>query len=690
MTTPTKDSYSSLKLLFDVSRELVSALDLRTVLQRVLSRSLEIIQASSATIIVLDQQGEPIDAAIIADGEIHEGTVERLKTTLESGLAGWVVRNREIALVSDTSQDDRWVKRSYPGESAIGPKSSLCVPLLIRESLVGVMTLTNHTPNYYNTNHLELVQAVADQAAIAIQNARLFEASQRRADVMSVLAESAVEITSSLELDEVLTLILEQTLRSLKVESVALGLVEAKSHEIQFQAVIGDKTYRKVGQTAKLEEGAVGWAAEHGEALIVNDAQNDSRFAISDGFPNHDQVRSIAAAPILTEGEVIGVLEAVNPKKSFTDDDMLLLKGIGGLAGTAIRHARLFNQVQSAHGQYRQLFEDTIDPIFMTNWHGEVLEANRQAIELSGFTKEYLLEMKIYHFHPVDWKLVGLDYANLKTGDVIAYESELQPKLGEAVPVEVHVHAINIGEEQQLQWIMHDITELKNLDRLREDLTSMIYHDLRSPLANVVSGLDLIRTMIPEDQGVESVIGIAERSINRVQRLVSSLLDTSRLQAGQNITSMTEIVLNKLVKEAVEAVRPVAEASDFTLQVELPDEEIQMMLDADMIRRVIINLLENAMKFSSPELNVWVGVEKIDTAVQIWVKDEGRGISLEDQSGIFEKFTRARGSTGKIKGLGLGLAFCKLAVEGHGGKIWVDSKLGEGSKFTFILPLPED
>ena len=590
----------------------------------------------------------------------------------------------------NTAKDDRWVKRSYPGEVEIGPKSSLCVPLIVRDSIVGVITLTSHTPNYYNESHLELVQAIADQAAIATQNARLFEASQRRADVMAVLAESAGEITSTLDLDEVLNRILEQTLRSMKAESVALGLVENETQKIQFHAVTGNTIYRQVGHSIELDDSAACWAVQHGEAVVVKDAQNDANFAVTRSFPNYGLVRSIATAPILAEGEVIGVLEAVNSLNFFTDDDMLLLKGIGGLAGTAIRHARLFNQVQAAHSQYRQLFEDTIDPIFMTNWNGEVVEANRQAIELTGFTKEYLMEMKIYHFHPVDWKLVGLDYAALKQGEVVAYESALQPKLGDAVPVEVHVHAIDIGEESLLQWMMHDITELKNLDLLREDLTSMIYHDLRSPLSNVVSGLDLLRTMVPDDPGVESVIDIAERSVNRVQRLASALLDTSRLQAGQKITSKSKVMLNDLMTEAIDAIRPAAESSNFTLHVDLPEEDTEMMLDNDMIKRVIINLVENAMKYSSTGLNVWIGAEKIDTAVQIWVKDEGRGISAEDQSNIFEKFTRAGRTAKKTKGLGLGLAFCKLAVEGHGGKIWVDSKLDVGSKFTFILPLPKD
>jgi PAS domain S-box-containing protein len=576
---------------------------------------------------------------------------------------------------------------TYPGEERFGPKSALCVPLLVRDTLIGVMTLTYHSPNYYTQAHLDLIQAVADQAAIAAQNAQLFEASERRADVMSVLAASAAEITSSLDLNEVLHRILEQTLRSLKVEAVALGLVENITQRIQFHAVSGDTSFRRIGQSVRMGEGAAGWAAQHGETRIIRDAQNDPAFSISDHISNSERIKSIAAAPILNEGEVIGVIEAINPQENFTQEDMILLKGIGGLAGTAIQHAHLFIKLQAAHAQYRQLFEDSIDSIFITNWNGEVLEANRQAIAMSGFSKNYLLEMKIYHFHPVDWKLVGIDYSELKKGKVVSYESELQPKIGAAVPVEIYVHAIRIGDESQLQWIMHDITERKNLDRLREDLTSMIYHDLRSPLSNVVSGLNLIRTMIPDDQSVDSVIDIAERSINRVQRLVSSLLDTSRLQAGQKITSMAPIKLNQLVGEAIDAVRPVAVASDFSLLLDLPEVEINMMVDADMIRRVIINLVENAMKFSSAGLRVWIGAEVQERYVHIWVRDEGRGISKEDQELIFEKFMRASSATEKTRGLGLGLAFCKLAVEGHGGKIWVESELNQGSKFTFTLPI---
>jgi signal transduction histidine kinase len=217
----------------------------------------------------------------------------------------------------------------------------------------------------------------------------------------------------------------------------------------------------------------------------------------------------------------------------------------------------------------------------------------------------------------------------------------------------------------------------------------MIYHDLRSPLANVVSGLDLIRSMVPDEYGIESIIQIGERSINRVQRLVSSLLDTSRLQAGQKIVTKAPVVLQTLVDEAVETIRPAADASNFVIVVDQPEEPVTVMVDTDMIRRVMINLLENALKFSPVGRQIEVTTTRQGQSFSFAVKDEGRGISEEDQKNVFERFMRADLTAKKTRGLGLGLAFCKLAVEGHGGEIWVESQLDIGSTFTFEIPISQ-
>ena len=687
MTLPTRDTYNTLKLLYEISRELVSDLDLKTVLQRILSLSVPVIEAQSASIIILNTQGEPVEAAIILDGEVIEGTVDRLKITLDDGLAGWVAQNRQPAIVADTSKEPRWMKRNYPNQASPSTKSSLCAPLLVRNQLVGVITFTNSKTNYYTNTPRELIQSIADQAAIAVLNAQLFQDSQQRADVMAVLAETAATVTASLDINEVLNRILNQISRTLKFDTISIGLIEKDTHEVVFQAVWGEQPARTIGDRIKFNQGVTGWVAQHGESAIVPDVKEDVRFSIKTPLENGYQLLAIAAAPILVEGEIIGVLEALNPVEPVTPDAMMLLKGIGGLAGTAIRHAQLFDEVQKAHGRFRQLFDDSIDPIFISDWNGKVLEANLEAVHLSGFSKAELLTMQVYHFTQVDWKAVGINFENLNSDEPGTYESYLQPKLGPSIPVEVHVHPVNINNQDGLQWIMRDITELKKLERMREDLTSMIYHDLRSPLSNVVSGLDLIRNMAPEDHGIESVIQISERSLNRVQRLISSLLDTSRLQAGQKITSLSQVSIQKLLKEAQETVRPAAEASNFSFELDAPDTPIEIMVDIDMIRRVLINLMENAIKYSTQGHPIHIKVEEQATALFISVKDQGRGIPPEDLEYIFERYTRSTMTAKKARGVGLGLAFCKLAIEGHGGEIWVESELGKGSTFTFKLPI---
>jgi signal transduction histidine kinase len=239
-----------------------------------------------------------------------------------------------------------------------------------------------------------------------------------------------------------------------------------------------------------------------------------------------------------------------------------------------------------------------------------------------------------------------------------------------------------------LQWILHDITERKNLDSMRNDLIAMVYHDLRSPLANVVSSLDVLAGM-PIDQvdpSIHALIHIAIRSTERIQRLTNSLLDINRLEAGQPIGNRQVVTPLSLIDDAVEAVAAIAANKDLQLSTDIGGDLPEMDIDADMIRRVLINLLENAVKFTPTSGAIQIGARCQDDAVVMWVKDSGPGISQADQERIFDKFSRLNLREGP-RGMGLGLAFCKLAVTAHGGQIWVESSPGDGSSFKFMLPV---
>ena len=202
MITPIKSEYTSthesLELLYHISREIASTLDLTIVLQRVLALSMRTIGAVSGSIIVVNDDGKPVESTIIYEDTILKHSTEKISALLESGLAGWVVNNRQPALVLNTNRDERWVKSSTQGEGNEKAKSSLSVPFIARGQLVGVITLSHPVPLFFTDEHLNLVQAIADQAAIAVMNARLYETSQQQVLVMGALAKSASSITATL------------------------------------------------------------------------------------------------------------------------------------------------------------------------------------------------------------------------------------------------------------------------------------------------------------------------------------------------------------------------------------------------------------------------------------------------------------------------------------------------------------
>src|SRR6266508_4383533 len=166
-----------LELLYHVSRELATALDLRTVLQRVLDEAIQNVGGERCSIVVLDDAGKAVDATIVYGKEVHEHTTQQMRDTMERGLAGWVIRNRKGALVLDTSKDDRWLMRPDDALDRSGVKSAICVPLLAREKLVGVLTLVHPAPNSFTSEQFDLMQAIADQVGIAVLNARLYTES---------------------------------------------------------------------------------------------------------------------------------------------------------------------------------------------------------------------------------------------------------------------------------------------------------------------------------------------------------------------------------------------------------------------------------------------------------------------------------------------------------------------------------
>lgn len=853
----TERERASLDLLYAISRELSGELDLRDLLQRVLKLTMTNVGALSGSILVLDEEGKVSEGALAYDGKVHDQTAERLADTFEQGLAGWVVENREAALVVNTLDDKRWLDR-HPEEENGNPRSAISAPLLARHRIVGVVTLVHPQPEHFTEADVDLLRAIADQAGIAVENARLFRAererkslaqtlqeiariinsaldpglvfdqvlrqlarvvdydsasifvveddslrlvssigleegdslvgeqltkdpdvlawkvlasevpilksdvqeepgwvesdsmpgaklirgwigaplvlrekavgllsldsqqvgafderdvevvagfadhaatavanaqlfadSQRQLEATRALAETARAVTATLQLEEVLQRILSETTRSLDCEGASLALIDEETGELEFRNALGGAADKIIGLKLQKGEGIAGWVAEHDEPLVVPDVKADKRFSSGADEETSFETRTIAAVPISVQRRIIGVLEAVNPRShEFSPLHLELLRSIAGLAGTAITHAQLFSETQAARLRYAGLFEDSIDPILISDLEGRVTDANHRAETFLGYSSAALLGRSVLSLHRANEQRLPENLGQLELGQTISYESEAELKDGNSVPIEIYVKRIDIERKPYLQWIIRDVSERLALDELRADLTSMIFHDLRSPLGNVLSSLEVLKTsMKDDDEALQTVLAIALRSGRRLSRLIEQLLDLEQLEAGQAVLHKAKGSLSSLVVEAVEEVHPVAEGKGHVLNFDLGSDSLPLVeMDAEMIRRVLINLLENAIKYSRSEGKISVTLDKTDRELRVGISDNGPGIPREDQTRIFEKFARVQ-RKGRPKGLGLGLAFCRMAIEAHEGRIWVENQPGQGSTFYFTLPI---
>jgi len=243
--------------------------------------------------------------------------------------------------------------------------------------------------------------------------------------------------------------------------------------------------------------------------------------------------------------------------------------------------------------------------------------------------------------------------------------------------------------------LQEDFERLKELESLRDNLTHMIIHDLRQPIT-VISGYFQLLQLHAGDSTTDStterkrdVFEQISRAVNVLMEMIESLLDVTRLEAGKMPLNLSHCDLNELVEEVVETLGPLKDKHN--VHIKSSDDPVSAFCDKDLIRRVIANLVGNAMKYTPKGGEVRITVESDKLQSRIAVSDTGAGIPKEYHDKIFDKFGQVKSRQAGTKySTGLGLTFCKLAVEAHGGEIGVESESGKGSTFWFLLPSVSD
>ena len=277
------------------------------------------------------------------------------------------------------------------------------------------------------------------------------------------------------------------------------------------------------------------------------------------------------------------------------------------------------------------------------------------------------------------------------TGTAVAIESAGITLLGGDLMGIVRARRLFFDNTDVIFWVEQDLTPQMELEQLRHDLTAMVYHDLRGPIHTIYGSLSaLVRLMQGNKQpAVLDLLQVGVRSTQQLSRLVESLLDIQRLEEGKAVLDPKSIPLHSILTSAAQLVQPLAAEADQTLIYDLPQEMPFVFCDSDMILRVVTNLLENAVKYTPMGGTIRLNASRVVSGIRISVTDSGPGIPKHLQKQIFDKFSRVKYKDAP-KGIGLGLAFCRLAVEAHRGQIWVESEPDQGASFIFTLPIEKE
>lgn len=280
-------------------------------------------------------------------------------------------------------------------------------------------------------------------------------------------------------------------------------------------------------------------------------------------------------------------------------------------------------------------------------------------------------------------------------GEVLSQNAKFEDFEVEYQFPEIGIRAMMLNARQLVQagtaeklilLAMEDITERKLAERFREEYLSLIAHDMRSPLTVMIGNSDLLRRRLTKKEmaGDAEVAGRILASGLRMESMIRDLVASARLEAGQMKLRPEPTDLSRLINSIREQLSTSEDPE--RIQVTSSDSGSPVLADAGQIERVVVNLITNAQKYSPPASSIVVRVGQKDQEATVSVTDRGVGISPDELSHLFERYYRAR-TAGKREGLGLGLYIARLIVEAHGGHIWAESKLGEGSTFSFTLPL---
>jgi len=538
---------------------------------------------------------------------------------------------------------------------------------------------------------------------------RLYENLRREQQWTELLYDTSVELGASLNLDDVLRSTLLRVSGAVGATRGSLLLLEEDSGRL---LLVGTVEQGKIGfrqrcpSHLRLGVGLAGWVAENREGTLVPDVTKDARWQWFEDAPLRDDVRAAICVPLVSESVLVGVVTLTHPQVGhFSPEHLRQLTTIAGPVAAAISNAQLYEAV-SKEKEKADLERSRLTAIITHLPLGLAMVDRDLRVVVTNPAFGITLGLKgtlpegcplLTALTPTvtdraeDPRALLRFVASCQLGFDRAVETQLTLKEPRQ---HLKLLAAPVREVQGnlAGWavIVHDVTTEKEIDRLKSEFVANVSHELRTPLASIKAYSEVL---LDNREGADAnlrreFLHVIAEEADRLQSMVESILDLSRLEAGQASVVISQVDLAEMVEEVVWLLRAQAQPRGIDIEAVIDPSMSPVQADAHMMRTLLKNLLSNAVKYNRDGGSVSVALRLGDESVCIEVRDTGIGIPPEAIPHLFDKFYRVPAAEdGRPRGTGLGLALVKQIVDYHGGQVEVESELGRGTLFRVSLPL---
>jgi two-component system phosphate regulon sensor histidine kinase PhoR len=499
------------------------------------------------------------------------------------------------------------------------------------------------------------------------------ELKQRLQELNTVYA-TGKSVTSSLDLEEVLRRVVEAAVFVSGAEEGSLMLLDAeKQNELYVRA---SKNLDSASDSMRLrvQDSLAGQVLQSRQPLVVD--HNNAKQKITTTY----LVKALVYVPIISQNEAIGVLSVVNRHrdKPFNNRDTRVLSTLGDYASIAIRNAGLFANSEQERNKLGTILGQTGDPVLVIDDEAHLVLANMAARAVFALPGGNLVGQPItpliknkealnFMLQPANANLERTVELSLDNNQVFRANLSLIEGVGRSI-------------------VLHDITQLKELDRLKSEFVSIVSHDLRSPLTAILGYVELLERVGPLNDPQTAFVERVKQSVDNITNLISDLLDIGRLEAGLAL-DIEACDPQHLLTTILDELTPRIQTKQLHIKRNFVSKPLQIAGDRKRLHQAFTNLLSNAVKYTPDQGTIGVQVSEMNGQIVVEIADTGIGIAAADLPHIFDKFYRAHDVLDNFEGTGLGLSIVKSVIERHNGRIWVNSQPNRGSVFSIILPL---